>query len=92
MASLTLVNTNAAPELDNTVASVDVDSLRQVLESNRQHLISSNMLETGQSKTEAENNIDVLMKFLSLLRSGKLALRFDDSVRLQLDITTQAER
>ena len=99
MASLTSVNTNAAPELDNaateldnTVVSVDVDSLRQVLESNRQQLISQNMLEKGHSKTEAENEIDVLMKFLSLLRSGKLALRFDDSVRLQLDITTQAGR
>ncbi len=99
MASLALVNTNAAPkldnaapELDNTIVSVDVDSLRQILESNRQQLISQNMLEKGHSKTEAENEIDVLMKLLSLLRSGKLALRFDDSVRLQLDITTQAGR
>jgi len=99
MASLPLVNTNAAPELsnappelDNTVASINVDSLRHVLESNLQQLISQNMLDKGHSKTEAENEIDILMKLLSLLQTGKLALRFDDSVRLQLDVTMQFER
>ena len=71
---------------DNTVVHVNVDALRSVLESNRQPLIAQNILEKGHSKSEAENEIGILMSVLSLLQSAKLSLRFDEFVRLELDI------
>ncbi len=77
---------------DNTLLTVDFGSLKQALEANRNQLVSQNMLEKGHNRTEAEKEIDTLVSFLSMLKSGSGALRFDDQVRLTLDIEIHSDR
>jgi hypothetical protein len=75
---------------DNTNLTVDFAAIKRVLESNRTQLVSQNILEKGHSKAEAEKEIETLLSILSLLRTGTGSLRFDDHVRLnlELEITT----
>ncbi len=77
---------------NNTALNVDFGALKHTLEANRLQMISQNMLEKGHSKLEAEKEIDTLLSLLSLLRNGTAALKFDDHVRLQLDIDIHADR
>jgi hypothetical protein len=79
----------ASSSQSNTLVSIDFNLVKKILETNRLQLISQNMLEKGHNKTEAESEIDVLLGILALFRSGKLSLRFDEFVRLQLDVAMQ---
>ena len=75
---------------DNTNLTVDFAAIKRVLESNRTQLVSQNILEKGHSKAEAEKEIETLLSILALFRTGTGSLRFDDHVRLnlELEITT----
>jgi len=77
---------------NNTALNVDFGALKHTLEANRLQLISQNMLEKGHSKLEAEKEIETLLGLLSLLRNGTAALKFDDHVRLRLDLEIHADR
>ena len=77
---------------DNTSLTVDFAAVKRVFESNRTQLVSQNMLEKGHTKAEAEKEIETLLSFLSLLRTGAGSLRFDDFVRLNLELEIIADR
>lgn len=79
-------------QADNTRLTVDFAAIKKILESNRSQLISQNMLEKGHTKAEAEKEIDVLLGVMSLLRSGMGSLRFDEFVRLTLELEILSDR
>ena len=85
-------NEAIAEAKNNTALNVDFGALKHTLKANRLQMISQNMLEKGHSKLEAEKEIDTLLSLLSLLRNGSAALKFDDHVRLQLDLEIHADR
>lgn len=73
----------------NTHVRADLAALRKVLEDNRRHLVSQNMLEEGNSKEEAEGAIGAQLAILELLRGASLGLKADDdtlSVELRIDL------
>jgi hypothetical protein len=78
--------------LDNTRMAIDFAAVKRILESNRKQLISQNMLEKGQSKAEAEKEVDTLLGVMSLLRTGMGSLRFDDFVRFTLELEIISDR
>jgi hypothetical protein len=88
----TTQNEPIAEVKNNTALNVDFGALKHTLEANRLQMISQNMLEKGHSKLEAEKEIDTLLSLLSLLRHGTAALKFDDQVRLQLDLEIHADQ
>jgi hypothetical protein len=62
----------------NTVMHMDAAVLRQVLDDNRSHLVSQNMLEKGHGRDEAEREIDLLLKALAVLRETSTVLSTDN--------------
>ena len=76
----------------NTFLTFDFGALKKVLATNRNQLISQNILEKGHSRSEAEKEIDTLINLLSLLKTGNADLRFDDQVMLTLDLEIQSDR
>lgn len=80
------------PNRENTIVTLNVAPIRKALEQNRQQLISQNMLEKGHTKTEAENEIDVLMNALALLKAARLSLQFDELAKLKLDVQFNSTR
>ncbi len=85
-------NETEAVAKNNTVLKVNFKSVQNALEANRRQLVSQNMLEKGHTKLEAEKETDTLISLLSLLRTGKAALRFDDHVHLQFDLEINSDR
>lgn len=68
----------------NTVLQIDAQAVRSILQDNRNHLISQNMLEKGHSKKEAELETDTLLSLLDLLDNAKLKLSFHQSATLEI--------
>jgi hypothetical protein len=85
-------NANKEQTKNNTLLTVDFGTLKQGLEANRNQLISQNILEKGHSRSEAEKEIDALINLLSLLKTGNAALRFDDQVKLTVDLEIHSDR
>lgn len=77
---------------DNTRLTVDFDALKRILEANRAQLISQNMLEKGHTKDEAEKEYENFLGVMSLIRTGTGSLRFDDFVRLNLELEIISDR
>jgi hypothetical protein len=79
----------AAPDVDqdgaNTRARLDVAALRDVLQDNRSQLIAQNMLKEGNSKQEAEKQIDSLLHLMGWARDVTLRLGATDKL-LQVDL------
>jgi hypothetical protein len=70
----------------NTWAAVNFQALRKILESNKNGLITQNMLEKGHSKAEASKEIGTLMELLGLLDRGSLQLRFAEQAAIEVRI------
>ncbi|MCO6457183.1 MAG: hypothetical protein J5I93_17950 [Pirellulaceae bacterium] len=71
----------------NTDVQANLGLLRDVLDDNRQQLISQNMLEQGHTRAEAEYEIGLLLELLGLLRSFGLQLdTLDGQLRLQAQL------
>ncbi len=68
----------------NTVLQIDAQAVKSILQDNRNHLISQNMLEKGHSKKEAEQEIDTLLLLVDLLENAKLKLSFHQSATLDI--------
>lgn len=68
----------------NTVLQIDAQAVKSILQDNRNHLISQNMLEKGHSKKEAEQEIDTLLLLVDLLENAKLKLSFHQSATLEI--------
>lgn len=72
---------------DNTLAQANISALRSVLAANREHLIAQNMLEDGNSREEAEEQIAVLMQILRVFDNATLRLTpADESLRLSVEV------
>ena len=81
-----------APAKNNTFMDIQFGALKNALDLNRVQLISQNMLEKGHSKLDAEKEIDTLIGLVSMLRSGRAALRFNDQVQLQMDLEINTDQ
>ncbi len=68
----------------NTVLQIDAQAVKSILQDNRNHLISQNMLEKGHSKKEAEQETDTLLSLVDLLDNAKLKLSFHQSATLEI--------
>ncbi len=76
-----------AAESANTDASLQADVLKDVLEDNREQLISQNMLEEGNSREEAEAAIGLFLDFIDYLEDASLKLQAaDDSLSLKFQL------
>ena len=64
--------------------SVTARYLRQILADNRAQLVAQNRLEEGNSKEEAEEEIDTLLRQIGLFRDSVLRLTTEKG-RLRID-------
>jgi len=64
--------------ITNTMATLHADTFQQVLAANTDQLVASNMLEKGHSKTNAENEIAILLELVDFLKDAKMKLGFSD--------------
>ena len=77
------------PSESNTSVQLFADSLRTVLEDNREQLISQNMLEEGHSREEAEAAISLLLELMTHLKGAGIDLRVSNGrtlLNLTLDV------
>ena len=65
---------------DNSRVSVDVAVLRDILNDNRDQLVSQNMLSEGQSRDEAEAAIDLLLEIADYVRDAAVRMVTNDNV------------
>ena len=70
----------------NTVALLEVPTLREILADNQAQLVAQNMLDKGHSQEAAEQEIEILMLIVDLFQSGDIAL-FTAADSLRLDGT-----
>ena len=70
----------------NTVALLEVPTLREILADNQAQLVAQNMLDKGHSQEAAEQEIEILMLIIDLFQSGDIAL-FTAADSLRLDGT-----
>ena len=76
-----------AAESANTTASLQAAVLKDVLEDNREQLISQNMLEEGNSREEAEAAIGLFLDFIDHLDDASLKLQaVDDNLSLKFQL------
>jgi len=80
-------NGAAATEQANTRLQVDFSMLKQVLEDNRQYLVSQNMIEKGHARKDAEKEIGTLLEILNAGKGfGARLERRDEQLQLSLDL------
>lgn len=75
----------------HTLASVDLMRVGKILQANREHLVRQNMLEKGNSKSQAELETDLFLKVLSYLGQSRLTMdtrqgRAHASLELELNL------
>ncbi|HUG20175.1 MAG TPA: hypothetical protein VMM56_14415 [Planctomycetaceae bacterium] len=74
---------NQSPSADrktaNTQIKVGLTVLTEILNDNRSHLVSQNMLSEGRSREEAEQQIGLLLEGLSLLNDFQFRLNLSES-------------
>lgn len=75
---------DAAGRKPNTVAFLEVPTLREILADNQAQLVAQNMLDKGHSQEAAEQEIAVLMAIIDLFQAGDLSLS-TTADSLQLD-------
>ena len=72
----------------NSYLRLSAPVLRQVLEDNRDHLISQNMLEQGHAQDEASAQVSLLLGIVDWFEGAEVRLeRTEDALRLQLDVS-----
>jgi hypothetical protein len=77
---------------DNTRAKLHANVLRDVLADNRSQLVAQNMLEEGNTKEQAEANIDLLLQVIGYLRGANASLQTTDgTLRFQLSVEVTHE-
>ncbi len=77
---------------DNTRAKVNANVLRDVLADNRSQLVAQNMLEEGNTKEQAEANIDLLLQVIQYVRGANASLQTTEGrLRFQLSLEVTDE-
>ena len=86
----------ATSSADSDTANMDFEvrgaSLKQVLNDNREQLVANNMLEDGNSRQEAERQIDLLLGIVGWI--DRLSARLqpsDDQLELRLNLKLREE-
>lgn len=83
--------TTTAPA--NTTMQLHVPVLQQVLRANESHLIAKNMLEEGHSREEAQQQIDLFLRALGVLRDASIELTTDNGhIGLDLKLRLKEQR
>jgi hypothetical protein len=75
----------------NTNVQLDVASLKEILNANRETLIANNILEKGHSRDKAEKEIDLLMSILGMFKELAGTLRFDQCAEVSLQLSLKGE-
>jgi hypothetical protein len=78
---------------DNTIAKLNAKVLRDVLADNRSQLVAQNMLEEGNTKEQAEANIDLLLQVIDYVRGANASLQTTDGrfrFQLSLEVTHES--
>jgi hypothetical protein len=79
---------SASDTIQNTRADVDARVLADVLTDNRAQFVSQNMLKKGQTKVQAEQEIDMLLSLLRWVKASSLRLATEkNTLRFDLRIT-----
>lgn len=73
----------------NTQLAVDVGSVREILETNKDQLIANSMLEKGHAKEAAETEIGLLLELVSFFESAGVRLDIAPS-QLSLSVNVAA--
>lgn len=82
---------NAEQGTANTLASVDAESVRRVLEINRTHLVANNMLEKGHSQEAADAEIGLLLEVIDYFDDANFSLDVTDhQMQMNLEIDVDA--
>jgi hypothetical protein len=79
----------------NTLLNIDASVLQTVLQDNREQLVSQNMLEDGNTREEAETQIDLLLQLVGYFKSGGLSLSTTDQkleLQFNLQVNTDSTR
>ena len=89
---LASAESNRSQEDVNTLAQADLAELRNVLSDNRNQLVAQNMLTEGNTKEEAERQIDTLLSVAGMFRDVSLKLAADQhSLNLELAVGISGE-
>ncbi|MEZ6125853.1 MAG: hypothetical protein R3C49_22225 [Planctomycetaceae bacterium] len=84
------VATGDGSQQPNTAVRLTASVLQQILDDNREQLISQNMLKEGRSREEAETQIDLLLQIVGWFRSADLTLvRKTNSLQLNISLTAE---
>jgi hypothetical protein len=73
-----------------TAAKLDVAELAKVLNDNKRHLVAQNMLEDGNTREEAENQIGILFEILKAFEDLQFQFDVADDV-LKLKLATKLQ-
>ena len=76
--------TDSGSQCTNSAIGIDLATLKQVLEDNRQHLVAQNILQKGHDQPAAEREIGTLLELAGMLRDLQLSLVWRDR-QVQLD-------
>ena len=74
----------AAPDAVHTWFQADAMAIRNLLRTNSNPIIASNMLEKGHSRLEAKREFDTMMLLLGLVQGIKMSMEFQDQARLMI--------
>ena len=74
----------------NTSVVVHGKKVKQILEQNSEQLIAQNMLEEGNDREEAKEQIDLLLQVIGLLRQASMNVEVEDG-QLRMDLGLQIE-
>ena len=77
----------------NSMMELNGGTLRRVLADNREPLIAKNMLDKGHGHQAAENEIDVLMKIVDVIKDVKVQVSSDEkALRLSVEVGLDAPK
>ncbi len=63
----------------NTAIAINGETLKNILEENREQLVASNMLSKGHNKQEADGEIGLLLELVGFLDGGHVNVGFDEN-------------
>jgi hypothetical protein len=77
----------------NTALHAGLAPLQRILVDNRSHLVAQNMLEDGNTKEQAEQQMDIIFGLLAAIQDASLKLESGDGqIQLALTINSATEQ
>jgi hypothetical protein len=80
-----------APRIpQNALVEVSAGPVAELLRANRDQLVAKNVLEKGQTREQAQKEIDLLVNLVGAVRHAKLGLTpTDEKMTIELEVTTE---